>query len=54
MAERVEAPPAGSKNTDSAPASARVRTRLARIGGKSGSLDPVLDPLFKVYRVTHP
>ncbi len=54
MADRVEAPPDGSKNTDSAPAAARVRTRLARIGGKSGSPDPVLDPLFKVYRATHP
>ncbi|WP_216823083.1 bifunctional (p)ppGpp synthetase/guanosine-3',5'-bis(diphosphate) 3'-pyrophosphohydrolase [Aeromicrobium sp. A1-2] len=50
----MEAPPAESKNTDSAPASARVRTRLARIGGKSGSSDAVLDPLIKVYRATHP
>jgi GTP pyrophosphokinase len=54
MAERTEAPPAESKNSDSAPASARVRNRLARIGGKSGSLDAVLDPLIKVYRATHP
>ncbi len=54
MAERTEAPPAESKNPDSAPASARVRNRLARIGGKSGSLDAVLDPLIKVYRATHP
>ena len=49
MAERTEAPPVESKNSDSAPASARVRNRLARIGGKSGSSDAVLDPLFKVY-----
>src|SRR5690349_22084339 len=54
MAERIEAPPAESKNADSAPASARVRNRLARIGGKSGSADVVLDPLLKVYRSTHP
>lgn len=54
MADRVEAPPAGSKNADSAPTSARVRNRLSRIGGKSGSPDPVLDPLLKVYRNTHP
>ncbi|MCW2790323.1 MAG: pyrophosphokinae, partial [Aeromicrobium sp.] len=55
MADRIEAPPAESKNTDSAPASARVRNRLARIGGsKSGSADTVLDPLIKVYRATHP
>ena len=53
MADRVETPPAGSK-TDSAPTSARVRNRLSRIGGKSGSPDPVLDPLLKVYRNTHP
>jgi GTP pyrophosphokinase len=54
VADRVEAPPAGSKNADSAPTSARVRNRLSRIGGKSGSPDPVLDPLLKVYRNTHP
>ena len=54
MAERTEAPPVESKNADSAPASARVRNRLARIGGKSGSSDAVLDPLIKVYRATHP
>ena len=57
MADRVEAPPVESKNTDTAPASARVRNRLARIGGggnKAGSPDTVLDPLIKVYRATHP
>ncbi len=54
MADRVEAPPAGSKNADSAPTSARVRNRLSRIGGKAGAPDPVLDPLLKVYRNTHP
>ncbi|MGA8987314.1 MAG: bifunctional (p)ppGpp synthetase/guanosine-3',5'-bis(diphosphate) 3'-pyrophosphohydrolase [Aeromicrobium sp.] len=27
---------------------------MARIGGKSGSSDAVLDPLIKVYRATHP
>ena len=55
MADRTEAPPVESKNADSAPASARVRNRLARIGGsKSGSSDTVLDPLIKVYRATHP
>ncbi|GAA3531643.1 GTP pyrophosphokinase [Aeromicrobium panaciterrae] len=53
MADRVETPPAASRS-DSAPTSARVRNRLSRIGGKSGSPDPVLDPLLKVYRNTHP
>jgi guanosine-3',5'-bis(diphosphate) 3'-pyrophosphohydrolase len=55
VVDRIEAPPAESKNTDSAPASARVRNRLARIGGsRTSSPDTVLDPLFKVYRATHP
>ena len=36
MADRVEAPPGESKAPDSAPASARVRNRLARIGSKPG------------------
>ncbi|KQX76515.1 GTP pyrophosphokinase [Aeromicrobium sp. Root472D3] len=50
----METPSVESKNTDSVPTSARVRNRLARIGGsKAGSVD-VLDPLFKVYRATHP
>ena len=42
------------EDTDSAPASARVRNRLARIGAKPGSADAVLDPLLKIYRATHP
>ncbi|QGG41713.1 RelA/SpoT family protein [Aeromicrobium yanjiei] len=54
MADRTEAPAVESKN-DSAPASARVRNRLARIGGSKGSSpDTVLDPLIKIYRSTHP
>jgi guanosine-3',5'-bis(diphosphate) 3'-pyrophosphohydrolase len=55
VVDRIEAPPTESKGTDSAPASARVRNRLARIGGsRTGSPDTVLDPLIKVYRATHP
>ncbi len=55
MADRIDAPPTESKNADSAPASARVRNRLARIGGsRAASPDTVLDPLIKVYRATHP
>lgn len=38
---------------DSAPASARVRSRLARIG-RSSSANPVLDPLLRIYRASHP
>jgi GTP pyrophosphokinase len=55
VADRIDTPPVESKNTDTAPASARVRNRLARIGGsKAGSPDTVLDPLIKIYRSTHP
>ncbi|MCW2830242.1 MAG: pyrophosphokinae, partial [Aeromicrobium sp.] len=54
MVDRIEAPPVESKAVDSAPASSRVRNRLARIGGKSESAGTVLDPLVKVYRQTHP
>ncbi len=59
MAERTdvgsEAPEAAAdpKPADSAPASQRVRSRLARIG-RGSSVNPVLDPLLKVYRETHP
>ena len=53
MADRVDAPPVESK-TDSAPASARVRSRLARIGSKAASPDVVIDPLLTIYRNNHP
>ena len=35
------------------PAPSRIRTRLARIGGRPTS-DPVLEPLFRIVRATHP
>ncbi len=56
MADRVEAASkaAESKNPESASTSARVRTRLARFGGKTSSVNPVLDPLLRTYRRTHP
>ena len=56
MVDRVEAAPksAEPKASDTAPASARVRSRLARIGGKTSSQNPVLDPLLRVYREIHP
>ncbi|MFS0885562.1 bifunctional (p)ppGpp synthetase/guanosine-3',5'-bis(diphosphate) 3'-pyrophosphohydrolase [Aeromicrobium sp. 179-A 4D2 NHS] len=31
-----------------------MRSRLARIGGKTAAGNPVLDPLLKIYRDTHP
>jgi GTP diphosphokinase / guanosine-3',5'-bis(diphosphate) 3'-diphosphatase len=38
-----------------APAPARVRARLARLGQRgAGSGDPVLEPLFRTVRATHP
>ena len=62
MAERTEtdprtpeqAPTPGPARGDQAPAGARVRSRLARIGGRSTPQNPVLDPLLAVYRQTHP
>jgi guanosine-3',5'-bis(diphosphate) 3'-pyrophosphohydrolase len=43
----------GPAGVDSAPASARVRSRLARIG-RGSSANPVLDPLLRIYRASHP
>jgi guanosine-3',5'-bis(diphosphate) 3'-pyrophosphohydrolase len=42
---------AATSETSTAPA--RIRTRLARIGGRA-SADPVLEPLFRTLRNTHP
>jgi GTP pyrophosphokinase len=44
---------ARSPSTESASAPARVRTRLARLGSRS-SANPVLDPLLRIVRDTHP
>ncbi len=38
---------------DVSTAPSRIRTRLARIGGRPTS-DPVLEPLFRIVRATHP
>ncbi|HUS21244.1 MAG TPA: bifunctional (p)ppGpp synthetase/guanosine-3',5'-bis(diphosphate) 3'-pyrophosphohydrolase [Aeromicrobium sp.] len=63
MADRVDVGPAesteapaqaeGAPSGDSAPASARVRSRLARIG-RGSSANPVLDPLLRIFREGHP
>jgi guanosine-3',5'-bis(diphosphate) 3'-pyrophosphohydrolase len=54
VGDRIETRPVAPKNGDSAPATARVRNRLARIGGsRVASSDAVLDPLIKIYRATH-
>ena len=39
--------------TEGSTAPARIRTRLARIGARA-SADPVLEPLFRTLRETHP
>ena len=60
MADRIETDPAATeikgaeRPTDSASASARVRGRLARIGGRTAPAGSVLDPLLLIYRSTHP
>ncbi|MDP9444037.1 MAG: bifunctional (p)ppGpp synthetase/guanosine-3',5'-bis(diphosphate) 3'-pyrophosphohydrolase [Actinomycetota bacterium] len=48
-----------TRSTDPAPgvsthARLRTRARLARLGGRTAAVDPVLEPLFRVVRGTHP
>ena len=50
--EAVE--PAAPGLTATAPPSRRVRARLARLGAQRPSVNPVLEPLFRVVRQTHP
>lgn len=56
VADQVETP-ADAKSVDtkseSASTSSRVRSRLARIGGRP-SANPVLDPLIWIFRTSHP
>jgi GTP diphosphokinase / guanosine-3',5'-bis(diphosphate) 3'-diphosphatase len=47
-----EAPAPGL--TATAPPSRRVRARLARLGAQRPTVNPVLEPLFRVVRQTHP
>ncbi|WP_066886301.1 RelA/SpoT family protein [Carbonactinospora thermoautotrophica] len=47
--------PAPRPTTPSAPPSSRVRARLARLGvQRSNHVNPVLEPLFRIVRNTHP
>ena len=48
------AQPAPAALTVTAPTSRRVRARLARLGAQRHSTNPVLEPLFRVVRQTHP
>ncbi len=45
--EAAEAPP-------SAPAARRVRARLSRLGAQRSGVNPVLEPLYRIIRTTHP
>lgn len=60
MADRIETDPPAAETKgaerpgETAPASVRVRSRLARMGNRPGSSTAVLDPLLLVYRSTHP
>ncbi len=48
-------PPADSASTGPIPTSSRMRARLARLGGqRSSSSNPVLEPLLRTIRATHP
>ncbi len=40
--------------TTSTPATRRVRARLARLGAQRTQVNPVLEPLFRIVRTTHP
>ncbi len=47
--------PASEATTDGASSAAAVRRRLARLGTtRGGGINPVLEPLFKTVRLTHP
>ena len=50
--QETAAPAPGLSST--APTSRRVRARLARLGAQRPTVNPVLDPLFRVVRQTHP
>ena len=53
-ADRLEPLPAEAAPVASAPTTRRVRARLSRLGAQRSSVNPVLDPLFRVVRQTHP
>src|SRR5271169_2203328 len=51
----AEAPGVSQATTDGATGAAAVRRRLARLGAtRSGGVNPVLEPLVKTVRTTHP
>ncbi len=55
MSDELATPAAEeSVAVESAGAPTRMLTRLARIGGRTASADPVLEPLFRIVKNTHP
>ena len=54
QASQAPLPPAPPPEVGSRPASARVRNRLARLGGQRPNANPVLDPLLRTVRANHP
>ncbi len=53
--DRPEGAAAAAPSSASAPSTVRVRRRLARLGAQRGvTMNPVLEPLVKTVRATHP
>ena len=53
--DRQEGAAAAAPSTASTPSTVRVRRRLARLGAQRGvTMNPVLEPLVKTVRTTHP
>jgi GTP pyrophosphokinase len=50
----ASSPPAGAQPSNGAVGTAGVRRRLARLGAPRGGINPVLEPLIKTVRATHP
>ncbi|WP_217645353.1 RelA/SpoT family protein [Nocardioides terrae] len=44
----------GQQPTSTPPSGRSMRARLARMGNKSGTVNPVLEPLFRAVRANHP
>jgi len=50
----AQSPAAGAPASNAAAGTAGVRRRLARLGAPRGGINPVLEPLIKTMRATHP
>jgi guanosine-3',5'-bis(diphosphate) 3'-pyrophosphohydrolase len=51
---RADAPTSSAPESPSIPATSRVRARLNRLGGTRPVVNPVLEPLLRAVRATHP